>query len=148
MNIYITHDNNALTGYKTVTIDSLINLNFSLSSICYDSQACKIYAPTVLSYIPQDKTQIFLAHLLRLLKRGGHLHVGGIDSIMLCDAHAALNLSVVDLNRIIFEDKPQLQGLVVLSQIKDFFLKNNTTINSIEVDKLECSFTIGVVKNG
>jgi hypothetical protein len=148
MKIYITHDNNKLGGYKTIGIEDLTNLNFSLSSICYDCQASTIYAPTVLNYIPQEKVQAFLFHLLKLIKRGGTLHVGGIDSLMVFNSHKKFILSTYDLNRILFDESPQIKNLVLLSDIKDFFIKNNTTVNTIDIDDTECRFTIGVTKNG
>jgi len=142
MKIYITHDDNTIEGFTTVTLDQVD----VISKKFYKNQLNQIYAPTILNYIDFNKTTQFLSELLSLVKNGGTILVGGIDSSILCNSHNRMRITVSELNSLLFSKSPQIKSLSSLTQVKNFFL-DSTRIEDICVDDNECRFTIKVTKN-
>ena len=142
MKIYITHDDNTIEGFTTVTLDQVD----VISKKFYKNQLNQIYAPTILNYIDFNKTTQFLSELLSLVKNGGTILVGGIDSSILCNSHSRMRITVSELNSLLFSRSPQIKSLSSLTKVKNFFL-DTTRIEDICVDDNECRFTIKVTKN-
>lgn len=143
MKLYITHDDNTIDGFTTIRLDQID----TISSKFYKNQITEIYAPTILNYIEFDKYAKFLTELLSLVKVGGVILVGGIESSILCSSHIRARLAISDLNSLLFCSTPMIKSLCSLTQVKNFFL-DRTRIEDICLDETECRFTIKVKKNG
>lgn len=78
MKIQITIDDKPMSGYLYISPKNGQNL-YNLDNILSDNECLEIWADKILDYIPLDKIQIFVTQLLKKLRHGGKIILGGTD---------------------------------------------------------------------
>lgn len=97
-------------------------LNISLFKIEIDDGECmEIYAPKILDYVPHDVFPDFITSLIKKLRKGGKITLGGLDIMETAKQILRGDYDIIAANATIYgnKDKPKLgqYSLYLLTQV-------------------------------
>jgi hypothetical protein len=102
----------------------------NLDEICDDAECTEINAPDILDFIEYSKHKEFILHLIKKLRHGGVLIIGGTDITTLSLNVFSKNLSVADANQLVFgsDDSPVKVALTNLEEVRKVILETELRI--------------------
>ncbi len=144
MKIHITLDDPAREGYfwaspKNILFDGDYT---RLDKYCYIGQCEEIYAPGFLDYLEYEKIPDVISSWVNILKRGGKLIIGGIDSYIMAKLYISRNIPINKLNNIYFGRELLVKSFNSVEDIKGLLFEANMTIDTISLNAIDPQFVI------
>ena len=144
MKIHITLNEPAIEGYFHASPKNLLfDGDYSkLDKYCYVGQCDEIYAPAFLDYLEYEKIPNVIASWVSLLRMGGKLIVGGLDSYIVTKLYISRNIDQNKINDLFFGKEFLVKSLNSIQDIKELLIGLNMSIYTIDVDVPESRFVI------
>ena len=110
MKIFISIDGTERKGYITHTA-------LDISQICEDAEATEILAPGVLDYIKFEEAIPYLEMVVKKMRHGSKLVIGGTEVTELCKALVVRNIDEETFNQKLYNHKRGIHSLFTIANL-------------------------------
>lgn len=148
MKIQITIDQPEREGYLHA---SPMNPNMGdkfleLHNVAHSCQVSEIYAPEILDALSFKDVEQYLRNWVDLLEPNGKILVGGTDVYILAKAALSRNLSIDNINTLLFDKPFFTRSITSIEYIKNLFLRMGLSITDIALDYSVASYIVEAKK--
>ena len=146
--IQVTIDQPNIKGYifASPQNESLKEDFVNLKQFGQECELDEIYAPEILDALEMDNILKYMTEWASLLKVGGKIVVGGTDIYLFSKCAIGRNVSLEDLNKLLFKKPFFVRSLVSTQHVRRILESLSMEVVDISVDYATSTYTIEVVK--
>ena len=150
MKIQLTIDQPTRDGYfyaSPLNPDENIAKDFlDLGKFAHACQCSHIYAPEIIDALTFEDIQTHLAKWVNLLEPNGKILIGGTDAYLLAKSIISRELSMGQINSLLFRRPYFIRAITSVEYIKGIFLQMGLEISNISIDYSVSSFIVEATK--
>lgn len=150
MKIQLTIDQPARDGYiyaSPQNPDKNIAENFlELEKFAHACQCSHIYAPEIIDALTFSDIPAHLSKWANLLAPNGKILVGGTDAYLLAKSIISRDITMGQINTLLFNRPYFIRTISSIEYIKNLFLEMSLTISNISIDYSVSSFIVEATK--
>lgn len=150
MKIQLTIDQPSRAGYffaSPANENEEIAKNFlDLEKFAKSCQCSHIYAPEILDALSYEDIPKYISIWVDLLEPNGKILVGGTDIYMIAKSSVSRELSMDEINTILFKRPYFVRSINSIESIKNMFLGMGLQISNVSIDYSISSFIVEATK--